>query len=51
MLELRALAALGDLAAAERRYWEFEALLQDELGVQPAAATVRAYRSLRAEVT
>lgn len=50
VLELKGLAALGDLAAAERRYAEFAALLKDELGVQPSAATVRAYRSLRAEV-
>ena len=49
VLELRSLAKLGDLAAAERRFAEFQALLEAELGVQPADATVTAYRNLRAE--
>src|SRR5690606_2341621 len=46
VVEMRALAAVGDLAAAERRFRGFEALLLDELGVGPGAATVRAYREL-----
>lgn len=49
VLELRALAGVGDLAAAERRYSEFESLLRDELGVEPSGATQRVYRELRLE--
>ena len=48
VLELRSLAKLGDLAAAERRFAELQALLKAELGVQPADATVTVYRNLRA---
>ncbi|HZJ09432.1 MAG TPA: BTAD domain-containing putative transcriptional regulator, partial [Trueperaceae bacterium] len=47
VLEMRALAARGDLAAVERRYQELEAQLLAELGVRPAADTLRAYRDLR----
>ncbi|HZJ10266.1 MAG TPA: tetratricopeptide repeat protein, partial [Trueperaceae bacterium] len=47
VLEMRALAARGDLAAVERRYQEFELHLLAELGVRPAADTLRAYRELR----
>lgn len=49
VLELRSLAKLGDLAAAERRFAEFQALLEAELGVLPADATVTTYRNLRSE--
>ncbi|MFO7546602.1 MAG: BTAD domain-containing putative transcriptional regulator [Trueperaceae bacterium] len=48
VLEMRALADRGDLAALERSYRAFAERLERELAVRPSPDTLRAYDTLRA---